>query len=182
MSSLATIQSRINPHFLYNALNSIASLARTEPRKTEDMALQLAKFYEQCGEIKSKPMITLGEELEILKSYLMIEKIRFGDRLQVILPNNDDAMEVMMPSFTLQPIVENAIKYGYNTVDNVIQIRITAETNDKSLTLRIYDSGPPFSENMHSGYGLSSIAKSSKFCTLIDTHLVLSMSLRNVWR
>ena len=161
-ASLATIQSRINPHFLYNALNSIASLARTEPRKTEDMALQLAKFYDQCSATKSKPMITLGEELEILKSYLMIEKIRFGDRLQVILPNNDDAMEVMMPSFTLQPIVENAIKYGYNTTENVIHIRITAEINDKSLTLRIYDSGPPFSENMHSGYGLSSIAKKLK--------------------
>ena len=161
-STLASIQSRINPHFLYNALNSIASLSRTEPKKTEEMALQLAKFYEQCSELKSKPMITLGEELEILKSYLMIEKIRFGDRLQVILPNIDDAMEVMIPSFTLQPIVENAIKYGYNTVDNMIQIRITAETNDKSLTLRIYDSGPPFSENMHSGYGLSSIAKKLK--------------------
>ncbi|MBK8349467.1 MAG: histidine kinase [Saprospiraceae bacterium] len=161
-STLASIQSRINPHFLYNALNSIASLAHTEPKKTEEMALQLAKFYEQCSELKSKPMITLGEELEILKSYLMIEKIRFGDRLQVILPNIDDAMEVMIPSFTLQPIVENAIKYGYNTVDNMIQIRITAETNDKSLTLRIYDSGPPFSENMHSGYGLSSIAKKLK--------------------
>jgi two-component system, LytTR family, sensor kinase len=161
-SSLASIQSRINPHFLYNALNSIASLARTEPRKTEEMALQLAKFYGQCSNIKSKPLITLAEELEILKSYLMIEKIRFGDRLQVILPTDDDVMECMIPSFTLQPIVENAIKYGYNTEENVISIRITANTNDKSLTLRIYDSGPPFSGDMHSGYGLNSIAKKLK--------------------
>jgi sensor histidine kinase YesM len=161
-SSLASIQSRINPHFLYNALNSIASLARTEPQKTEDMALQLAKFYDQCSDIKSKPMITLAEELEILKSYLKIEKIRFGDRLQVILPTDNDVMECMIPSFTLQPIVENAIKYGYNTAENVITIRITAETNGKSLILRIYDSGPPFSYNMRSGYGLSSIAKKLK--------------------
>lgn len=161
-STLASIQSRINPHFLYNALNSIASLARTEPRKTEEMALQLAKFYEQCSDIKSKPLITLGEELEILKSYLKIEKIRFGDRLQVILPTDNDVLDMMIPSFTLQPIVENAIKYGYNTDENVINIRITAETNNKSLILRIYDSGPPFSDNMHSGYGLNSIAKKLK--------------------
>lgn len=161
-SRLASIQSRINPHFLYNALNSIASLARIEPRKTEEMALQLAKFYDQCSDIKSKPLITLGEELEILKSYLKIEKIRFGDRLQVILPTDNDVFDTMIPSFTLQPIVENAIKYGYNTDENVISIRITAETNNKSLILRIYDSGPPFSDNMHSGYGLSSIAKKLK--------------------
>lgn len=161
-STLASIQSRINPHFLYNALNSIASLARTDPRKTEEMALQLAKFYDQCSDIKSKPMITLVEELEIIKSYLKIEKIRFGDRIQVILPTDDDVMECMIPSFTLQPIVENAIKYGYNIEENVITIRITAETNGKSLILRIYDSGPPFSDNLHSGYGLSSIAKKLK--------------------
>lgn len=161
-STLASIQSRINPHFLYNALNSIASLARTDPRKTEEMALQLAKFYDQCSDIKSKPMITLVEELEIIKSYLKIEKIRFGDRIQVILPKGGDVMECMIPSFTLQPIVENAIKYGYNIEENVITIRITAETNGKSLILRIYDSGPPFSDNLHSGYGLSSIAKKLK--------------------
>jgi two-component system LytT family sensor kinase len=107
-------------------------------------------------------MITLAEELEILKSYLMIEKIRFGDRLQVILPDDDDIMDKILPSFTLQPVVENAIKYGYSTDENVIKIRITAETNDKSLILRIYDSGPPFSDNMHSGYGLNSIAKKLK--------------------
>jgi len=161
-STLASIQSRINPHFLYNALNSIASLARTDPRKTEEMALQLAKFYDQCSDIKSKPMITLVEELEIINSYLKIEKIRFGNRIQVILPTDNDVMECMMPSFTLQPIVENAIKYGYNIEENVITIRITAESNGKSLILRIYDSGPPFSDNLHSGYGLSSIAKKLK--------------------
>jgi sensor histidine kinase YesM len=170
-SSLASIQSRINPHFLYNALNSIASLARTEPRKTEEMALQLAKFYSQCSDVKSTPMITLAEELAILKSYLMIEKIRFGDRLQVILPTDNDVMECMIPSFTLQPIVENAIKYGYNTAENVITIRITAEINGNTLILRIYDSGPPFSNNLRSGYGLSSIAK--KFKVLFpDRHTI----------
>ena len=71
-------------------------------------------------------------------------------------------MECMIPSFTLQPIVENAIKYGYNIEENLITIRITAESNGKSLILRIYDSGQPFSGDMHSGYGLSSISKKLK--------------------
>jgi sensor histidine kinase YesM len=161
-STLASIQSRINPHFLYNALNSIASLARTEPRKTEEMALQLAKFYDQCSSIKSKSLISLSEELNIVKSYLKIEKIRFGDRLHVWLPDDSEIPMVMIPSFLLQPIVENAIKYGYSSDDNVIHIRITAEINDTLTKLRIYDSGPPFSENMHSGYGINSISKKLK--------------------
>jgi sensor histidine kinase YesM len=71
-------------------------------------------------------------------------------------------MNNLVPSFTLQPLVENAIKYGYDTAENVINIRITAETKDGSFILRIYDSGPPFSESMHSGYGLNSIAKKLK--------------------
>ena len=161
-SSLASIQSRINPHFLYNALNSIASLARTEPKKTEDMALELARFYGQCTDKSAAPLISLRDELSILGSYLKIEKIRFGDRLQVSLPTDDDVMNNLVPSFTLQPLVENAIKYGYDTAENVINIRITAETKDGSFILRIYDSGPPFSESMHSGYGLNSIAKKLK--------------------
>lgn len=161
-STLASIQSRINPHFLYNALNSIASLARTEPRKTEEMALELAKFYDQCSSLKSKSLISLSEELNIVKSYLKIEKIRFGDRLLVLLPGENEIPEVMVPSFILQPIVENAIKYGYSSDQNVIHIRITVEINDTLTKLRIYDSGPPFSENMHSGYGINSITKKLK--------------------
>ncbi len=162
-SSLASIQSRINPHFLYNALNSIASLAHTEPQKTEEMALELARFYEKCTDKKADLLIPLRDELSILDSYLKIEKIRFGDRLQVSLPTDEDIMDYLVPSFILQPIVENAIKYGYHSHENFIKIRISASTESDILTIRIYDSGPPFSENLQSGYGLDSIHKKLKF-------------------
>ncbi|MBK6664816.1 MAG: histidine kinase [Saprospiraceae bacterium] len=162
-SSLASIQSRVNPHFLYNALNSIASLAHTEPQKTEEMALELARFYEKCTDKKADLLIPLRDELSILDSYLKIEKIRFGDRLQVSLPTDEDIMDYLVPSFILQPIVENAIKYGYHSHENFIKIRISASTESDILTIRIYDSGPPFSENLQSGYGLDSIHKKLKF-------------------
>ena len=160
-SSLASIQSRINPHF-YNALNSIASLARTEPKKTQEMAIELAKFYGQCSDRQAEPLITLREELSILESYLKIEKIRFGDRLQVSISTNDDVIECLIPSFTLQPIVENAIKYGYNPQENFIKIRIVVAIDLGKLIIRIYDSGAPFSDDMHSGYVLTSIHKKLK--------------------
>ncbi|MBK6496698.1 MAG: histidine kinase [Saprospiraceae bacterium] len=162
-SSLASIQSRVNPHFLYNAINSIASLAQTEPQKTEEMALELARFYEKCTDKKADLLIPFRDELSILDSYLKIEKIRFGDRLQVSLPTDEDIMDYLVPSFILQPIVENAIKYGYHSHENFIKIRISASKNTDILTIRIYDSGPPFSENLQSGYGLDSIHKKLKF-------------------
>ena len=162
-SSLASIQSRVNPHFLYNALNSIASLAHTEPQKTEEMALELARFYEKCTDKKADLLIPLRDELSILDSYLKIEKIRFGDRLQVSLPTDEDIMDYLVPSFILQPIVENAIKYGYHSHENFIKIRISASKNTDILTIRIYDRGPLFSENLQSGYGLDSIHKKLKF-------------------
>lgn len=161
-SSLATMQSRINPHFLYNALNSIASLARTEPTKTEKMALQLAKFYDKCSHLNSKPMISLAEELDLLDAYLMIEKIRFGERLDAILPTQNDKMDMMIPSFILQPLVENAIKYGYDSTTDKIKIKITTRKNEDDLTIRIFDTGEPFPEDMVTGYGLRSIVKKLK--------------------
>ncbi|MBK7699279.1 MAG: histidine kinase [Saprospiraceae bacterium] len=140
-SSFASIQSRINPHFLYNTLNSIASLAHTEPQKTEEMALELARFYEKCTDKKADLLIPLRDELSILDSYLKIEKIRFGGRLQVSLPTDEEIMVYLVPSFILQPIVENAIKYGYHSMKTSLKILISASTNLDILTIRIYDSG-----------------------------------------
>ena len=162
-SSLASIQSRINPLFLYNALNSIASLARTEPQKTELMAHELAKFYGQCSDRKMEPLVTLREELEILKSYLKIEKIRFGDRLQVTFSVHPQVMDVHLPPFILQPLVENAIKYGYNIEADHIHININVAQKEGITQIRIYDDGLPFSDKLEAGYGINSIRKKLKW-------------------
>jgi two-component sensor histidine kinase len=162
-SSLATIQSRINPHFLYNSLNSIASLARTEPQKTEQMVTELAKFYNQYVDKNTTPTATLKEELEILQSYLNIEKIRFGDRLQVQLTVPDEAMDVTIPSFILQPLAENAIKYGYNKDSDLINIHISVSQCGNETHIRVMDDGIPFHDQLESGYGINSIRKKLKW-------------------
>lgn len=160
--ALATIQSRINPHFLYNSLNSIASLTRFEPQKSAEMALELANFYDQCNNEHSTLVSTIGDELSILQSYLKIEKIRFGNRLKLTLPENKDVFDLEIPSFIIQPLVENAIKYGYNAVSDEIDIRITLKKNENFLTIRVYDSGSPFQAEMQMGYGLKSISQKLK--------------------
>ena len=161
-AALATIQSRINPHFLYNSLNSIATLTRSEPKKSAQMALELAKFYDECNNEHRTLVSTIGVELSMLQSYLKIEQIRFGDRLKLVLPENKDVFDLEIPTFIIQPLVENAIKYGYDAERDEIDIRITVKKNQHNLTIKVYDSGPPFQTEMQMGYGLKSITQKLK--------------------
>jgi sensor histidine kinase YesM len=162
-TTIASIQSRINPHFLYNSLNSVASLARTEPLKTEQMVNELARFYKEYADKSSTATIPLREELEILKSYINIEKIRFGDRLDVRFSVQNEALEVEIPAFTLQPLVENAIKYGFNQNTEMIDIIIKITKTEFETKIIVMDYGVPFSEQMESGFGIASVRKKLKW-------------------
>lgn len=158
-AELDALQARVNPHFLYNSLNSIAGLAQEDPVKTEEMAIALSHFFKYSTNRQTENWSTIEKEIEILETYLAIEKIRFGDRLQFKMNCPDELFLEKTPRFLLQPIVENAIKYGYQKASNSIDIQIDISKNDNSIEFKIYDSGAPFSENMPSGYGLQSIRK-----------------------
>ncbi|MGB4839563.1 MAG: histidine kinase [Saprospiraceae bacterium] len=162
-SNISALQSRINPHFLYNALNSIASLAKTEPKKTEEMALELATFYDKCTDNTKEPKVSIREELKVLDSYLKIEKIRFGDTLHFEKEIEEECLDIQIPSFLLQPLVENAIKYGYNDSKNHIYIKVIVSCTIDSTIIRVYDDGQPFSSDIESGYGLNSIRQKLKW-------------------
>ena len=161
-SELETLQAKINPHFLYNSLNSIASLAQSDPVKTETMALALSKFYKEKTNRKENLWSTVAEEMDMLKTYLAIEKIRFGDRMQIELFSNENADAEKLPRFLLQPLIENAIKYGYNATDNKITVKVFIEKSNRILSVRIIDSGPEFSDQLNTGYGIRSVQKKLK--------------------
>lgn len=156
-SELAALQSSINPHFLYNSLNSIASLARDNPEKTEQMALSLSVFYQYVTNREVQHESTLADEIEMLQNYLNIEKIRFEDRLKVEIDCADAAMTCYLPRFSLQPLVENAIKYGFK--EEQVEVHISAVYENKDLQIRIYDSGKAFDEQLSQGYGLKNVAQ-----------------------
>ena len=159
-AELASLSARVNPHFLYNSLNSIASLASTNSDKTEQMAIALADFYRYSTNRKDEFMVSISEEIETIKAYLYIEKIRFDDLLKYEIEVDDKTEQIKIPRFTLQPLVENAIKYGYNPTKKRIEISIHLDLEeDQILSIRIYDNGPPFEDDISSGYGLSSIRK-----------------------
>ena len=156
-AELRSLQSKINPHFLYNSLNSIASLASSDPVKTEKMAVALSDFFKYSLNKEKKEMVTLKEEMESIETYLSIEKVRFGDRLNysIVLPKELEDMEI--PQFIIQPVVENAMKHGISKRVNEGILKVEIFRNLNQLEIRIFDNGPDFPNEPVSGYGIQSI-------------------------
>ncbi len=153
--ALQQSETNVNTHFLYNSLHAIAALAPVAPDKTETLALSLAKYYRYATNRNDETWITLKEEVEALTAYLEVENIRMGEKLSYDFDIKDDVLSVKIPKFLLQPLVENAIKYGYNSENDCTKISITAIKNDDDfLKISVFDSGKPFSDNMEIGTGI----------------------------
>lgn len=155
-AELQTLQSKINPHFLYNSLNSIASLIHEDADKAEDMTLKLSKLFRYSINTQQENMAGINEEIEIVNTYLDIEKVRFGDRINFIIKVAPEVAGMYIPRFLIQPLVENALKHGLNnkTDNGLLQIEIDREGEDIAIT--ISDNGQPFPDDINMGYGLQS--------------------------
>lgn len=151
------LQSQINPHFLYNALNSIASLAPVDSQKTQKMAHSLSDLFKYSINRKGENMSTIKDEIEMVKTYLEIEKIRFGDRLQFTVEVDKDLENKEIPLFLVQPLIENAVKHGIskNVSEGKIILKIKKKEGDISIS--VSDNGPSFPEGLVSGHGLQTV-------------------------
>jgi two-component system LytT family sensor kinase len=156
-AEVKVLQSQINPHFLYNSLNSIASLAHTDADKTEKMALSLSDLFRYTINRKGGKESTLNDELNLVRSYLEIEQIRFGDRLKFTIEVESDLLSVEVPMFILQPLVENAIKHGVSKNEGQGEIRVKIIKKGKGIFISVLDNGPDFPEGLVSGHGLQSV-------------------------
>lgn len=162
-AELDALQAKINPHFLYNALNSIASLVHENPEKAEEMTLLLSKLFRYSTGRDGELFGTLADELEMVRTYLQVEQVRFGHRLTFSVDVSDPALtHLKLPQFLLQPVVENAIKHGIAKRADAgrIDVRIYEKGRDagpNELHLCVHDNGPAFPDDMGGGYGLRSI-------------------------
>lgn len=156
-SELLALQSRINPHFLYNALNSIASLIHIDADKTEKMTLALSKLFRYNINKDSETITSIAQEIEIVKIYLDVEIVRFSDRLKYTIDVDEDLYKDKIPVSLLQPLVENAIKHGISnlTKNGLIQIKIYQEGS--WLVISVFDNGPDFPADLMTNYGLQSV-------------------------
>lgn len=156
-AQLTALEARINPHFLYNSLNSIAGLIHEDQDKAEDMTVELSKLFRASTGRNNKSNHTIGEEISLIKSYLAIEQMRFGDRLKFELDVQQNLNERLIPRFLLQPLVENAIKHGISKITSNGEIRVTIKEVEDEIQIDIHDNGPNFGESVSGGYGLKSV-------------------------
>ena len=155
-TELQALQSKINPHFLYNSLNSIAGLIHEDANKAEDMALKLSRLFRNSINSSQENMALVAEEMEIVRTYLDIEKVRFGDRLGFVIDVDESVNYEQIPRFLIQPLVENALKHGLNDMASEGKLRISISRHSENMIIVIADNGKPFPAEIDSGYGLQS--------------------------
>ena len=155
-AELQTLQSKINPHFLYNALNSIAGLIHEDADKAEDMTIKLSRLFRYSINAPQDNFATVKDELEIVNTYLDIEKVRFGDRIDFVVYAEESLLNKQIPRFLIQPLVENSLKHGLSNMAKNGRLEVNISELYGKLTLKVFDNGLPFPEELTSGYGLQS--------------------------
>ena len=142
-AQLAALRRQVEPHFMFNTLNSIAGLVRDQRNDAAvGMIVGLSEFLRRASEDSHRPQVTLAEEVEYLQRYIDIQKVRFGERLHVSVDIPADLLNAQVPSLLLQPLVENAIKHG--VAKRVVggNVRVAGARRDASLHLSVYNDGP----------------------------------------
>ena len=156
-AELNALHSRINPHFLYNSLNSIAGLAHENADKTEHMALSLSKLFRYSINKEKSDWTTFDEELEMVRIYLDVEKVRFGDRLDYSVEIPKELEKQQVPRFIIQPLVENAVKHGISNAVDGGEIKVIISKQSGETIISVLDSGPSFPNDLNPGFGIQSI-------------------------
>lgn len=155
-ADLQTLQSKINPHFLYNALNSIATLIHEDADKAEDMTLKLSKLFRYSINSQQENFASVREEIEVVNTYFDIEKIRFGDRITFKSDAAEDVLDKHIPRFLIQPLVENALKHGLADKMSGAVLTVSIMGSGSRLVLTVADNGIAFPDELNAGYGLQS--------------------------
>ncbi len=175
---LATLRSQINPHFLFNTLNSISALIRTDAEKAREMTHRLAAIFRKSLD-DSGDTHSLREEIAFIDDYLSIERVRFGDERLVVVKDIDPAVsDAQVPIMVLQPLVENAIKHGIARRVDGGTLRIAAKPAVKGIEIEIENDGPPFDgwlldELVTRGLGLRNVIERVKIYTCGAGRLVI---------
>lgn len=156
-AELDVLHSKINPHFLYNALNSIADLSITDGKKARKMTIALADLFRYSINYSDHNYSTIREEIEMAEAYLQIEKIRFEDNLNYSVHVDDDVSHYLVPRFILQSIVENAVKHGLKATGKMTEVVIEVKLENGIIKINVADNGPAFPDELIPGYGLKSI-------------------------
>jgi sensor histidine kinase YesM len=157
-TQLMALQSKINPHFLFNTLNTMLGLVYKSPDKVESMILNLSDIYRKVLRLPENETITLKEETDLIREYLEIEKIRMGNRLDFVISLDPTLEDFKIPPLLLEPIVENAVIHGISPKPEGGTIHIEIKKEKNMVSVQIMDNGIGFEHNQPTvGFGLQSI-------------------------
>ncbi len=159
-AELTLLRSQIRPHFLFNSLNSISSLTMTDPPKAQEMIIKLSEFMRYSLNFPDNSLSTLEKELYHIQLYLDIEKIRFGEKLRFEKEVDSSCLQIALPAMILQPLLENAVKYGVYESTTVSYIQLKVSCSEKMLNIYIENDFDP--ENVFrkgTGTGLRNVEK-----------------------
>jgi len=160
-AELSALRQQLQPHFLFNSLNSINALIGSNPEEARNMIHQLSLFLRGTLRKEERQLVTLKEELEQLALYLAIEKVRFGNRLSPVIHGGETNGRFLIPSLLLQPVVENAIKFGLYDTTGHAEIIISAAAEKNMLRITVQNPFDPETSNpaKGTGFGLSSVRR-----------------------
>ncbi|HVT44511.1 MAG TPA: histidine kinase [Thermoanaerobaculia bacterium] len=154
-AQMDALRSRLQPHFLFNALNSIATLIRHDPGAAEMMVTRLGDLLRNALSSDGRQLVPLADELALVERYLDVERVRFEERLGVDIRVSAGLETALVPPFLLQPLVENAIRHGIGERRGPLRIEIEASQIDGTLRLRVSDDGRGLEAARKEGLGLS---------------------------
>lgn len=156
-AKINALQSQLQPHFIFNALNDISSLMDLSIDKAQNAIVDLSEMLRLTLSIKDDKYISINKELSILKKYLDVEKIRFDQKLEIHFDVEDNLLNEFMPPLLLQPIVENSIKHGFSYDNDSIKVAICINGGKESINFEISNSGQLLTEDFNYGIGLTNI-------------------------
>ncbi len=180
-AELKLLQAQVNPHFLFNALNTISAIVRRDPDRARDLIQHLSQFFRRNLK-QNSDTITLGEELEHIQSYMKIELARFSDRLSLTVNIETSLLNITVPTFSLQPLVENAIKHGTAHLLEGGKIHVSAQSTAEGVLLQVEDNAGNYDKNKVSQVGLGTRIVDKRIKNLYGEEYGLTLSCQpNDW-
>lgn len=157
-AELRALKAQINPHFLFNSLHSISALTSSDPSRAREMCITLAEFLRSTLGLGEKNTIALEEEIALVHRFLAVEKVRFGDRLQIEQHIDPDTLSCIVPPLLLQPLVENAVVHGIAHLPEGGTIRIVSANSGGRLNISVEnDFDPDYRPKRRKGIGLANV-------------------------
>jgi LytS/YehU family sensor histidine kinase len=172
----ASLESRVHPHFLFNTLNSISALVREDPAQAERTIERLATLLRFSLDSERDGVVTLREELQVVRCYLEIEKVRFGHRLRYRIDADPSAESRQLPALSVQTLVENSVKYAVGALREGAEIVISARLDYGRLRVEVSDDGPGFepAASLKPGHGLDLLQR--RLASLFGSSASLEMT------